>query len=46
MKGETDKCHLQWSKINKSSETHIGESIIKGSDCEKLLFIKIDPKLW
>ena len=30
---------------NKSSEIHIGESIIKSSDCEKLLGIKIDSKL-
>ena len=27
---------------DKSSEIHIGESIIKSSDCEKLLGIKID----
>ena len=27
---------------DKSSEVHIGESIIKNSDCEKLLGIKID----
>ena len=26
-------------------EIHIGESIIKSSDCEKLLDIKIDSKL-
>ena len=30
---------------DKSSEIHIGESIIKSSDCEKLLDIKIDSKL-
>ena len=30
---------------DKSSEIHIGKSIIKSSDCEKLLGIKIDPKL-
>ena len=30
---------------DKDSEIHIGESIIKSSDCEKLLGIKIDPKL-
>ena len=30
---------------DKSSEIHIGESIIKSSDCEKLLRIKIDSKL-
>ena len=27
---------------DKSSEIHVGESIIKSSDCEKLLGIKID----
>ena len=32
------------SKDN-SSEIHIGESIIKSSDCEKLLCIKTDSKL-
>ena len=30
---------------DKYSEIHIGEFIIKSSDCEKLLGIKIDPKL-
>ena len=30
---------------DKSSEIHICESIIKSSDCEKLLGIKIDSKL-
>ena len=30
---------------DKSSEIHIGESIIKSSDCKKLLDIKIDLKL-
>ena len=30
---------------DKSSEIHIGQSIIKSSDCEKLLGIKIDLKL-
>ena len=29
----------------KSPEIHIGESIIKSSDCEKLLGIKIDSEL-
>ena len=29
----------------KSSEIHIGESIIKSSGCEKVLGIKIDSKL-
>ena len=30
---------------DKSSEIHIGESIIKSSDCEKLLDITIDSKI-
>ena len=30
---------------DKSSEIHIGESIIKSSDCKKLLDFKIDSKL-
>ena len=30
---------------DKSSEIHISECIIKCSDCEKLLGIKIDSKL-
>ena len=30
---------------DKSSEIHVGESIIKSSGCEKLLGIKIDSKL-
>ena len=30
---------------DKSSEIHIGGSVIKRSDCEKLLGIKIDSKL-
>ena len=30
---------------DKSSEIHIGESIVKSSDCEKVLGIKIDSKL-
>ena len=31
--------------IYKSSKFHIGESVVKGSGCEKLLGIKIDLKL-
>ena len=31
---------------DESSETHIGKSIIKSSDIEKLLNIKINPKLY
>ena len=42
--GNTDKCHLLLSK-DESSEIHIGDSIIESSNCEKLLGIKIDPKL-
>ena len=30
---------------NNSSEIHVGEPIIKSSDCEKLLGIKIDSKI-
>ena len=30
---------------DKSSEIHIGQSIIKSSDCKKLLDIKINSKL-
>ena len=30
---------------DKSSEIHIGDSIIESSDCKKLLGIKIDSKL-
>ena len=30
---------------DKSSEIHIGESVVKGSGCEKVLGIKIDLKL-
>ena len=44
VKGNTDKCHLLMTK-DKSSEIHIGKSIMKSSDCEKLLCIKIDSKL-
>ena len=44
MKRNTDKCHLLMSK-DKYSEIHIGESIIKSSDFERLLGIKIDSKL-
>ena len=43
MKGNTDKCHLYYAN-NKSSEIHIGESIVKSSDYEKLRGIKIDLK--
>ena len=44
MRGNTDKCHLLLSK-DESCETHIADSIIEGSTCEKLLGIKIDSKL-
>ena len=45
IKENTDKCHLLMTK-DESSETHIGKSIIKSSDIEKLLNIKINPKLY
>ena len=44
LNGNADKCHLLLSK-DKSSEIHVGESIIKSADCEKLLGIKINSKL-
>ena len=43
MKDSKDKCHLLMNK-DESWEIHIGESIIKTSDCEKLRGIKIDSK--
>ena len=44
------KIKLKETQINvitkdKSSEIHVGESIIKSRDCEKVLDIKIDSKL-
>ena len=45
MKGNTDKCHSLLSK-DESSEVHIGDSIIESSNCEKLLGIKTDSKLF
>ena len=44
MKGNTDKCHFIIS-YNDSSEIKIGNSLIKSSNCEKLLGVKIDTKL-
>ena len=44
MKGNTDKCHFIISS-NDSSEIKIGNSLIKNSNCEKLLGVKIDTKL-
>ena len=44
MKGNTDECYLLLSK-DKSSEIHLGESISKSNNCEKLLGVKIDSKL-
>ena len=38
------KYHLLMTK-DKSSKSHWREFIIKSSDCEKLLGIKIDPKI-
>ena len=43
-KKNPDKYHLLMSK-DKSSENHGREFIIKSSDCEKLVGIKIDPKV-
>ena len=44
MKGNTDKCHLIMS-TNSNPEIQVGDSLIKASDCEKLLGLKIDYKL-
>ena len=44
MKGNTDKSHLLMTNA-RSLEIHEGESIIKCSDCEKPLEIKINSKL-
>ena len=44
MKGNTDKCHLLLSK-DESSEIHIGGFKVQSSTCEKLLGIKIEPRL-
>ena len=43
MKKKTDICHLSTSK-DKSSEIHLGESIIRSSDYENLQDITIDSK--
>ena len=43
-KRNKDKCYILMRK-DKSAEIHIGETIIKISDFEKLLGIKIDSKL-
>ena len=44
MKGNKDKCHLIMS-TNNNPEIQVGDSLIKASDCEKLLGRKIDYKL-
>ena len=44
MKGNTNKCHLILS-FNDSNEVKIGNSLIKRSNCEQLLGVKIDTKL-
>ena len=44
MKGNTDKCHLIMS-TNNNPEIQLGDSLIKASDYEKLLGLKIDYKL-
>ena len=41
MEKNTDKCHSK----DKSSETHIGESIVKSSGYEKVLDIEIYSKI-
>ena len=44
MKGNTDKRHFI-IRSNDSSKIKIGNSLIKSSNCEKLLGVKIDTKL-
>ena len=44
MKGNTDKCHLIMSR-NNNPEIQVGDSLIKASDYEKFLGLKIDYKL-
>ena len=44
MKGNTNKCHLIMS-IENAPELEIGDSLIKTSNCEKLLGVNIDYKL-
>ena len=41
----TRRWNLNVITNDKFSEIHIEESIIKSIDCEKLLGIRIDPKL-
>ena len=43
MKGSTDKCHLIISSDD-SSEIKISNSLIKRSNCQKLLRVKINTK--
>ena len=43
MKGNTDKCHLVVS-TDEPIEIRVGESLIKSSNCEKLLGVKTDNK--
>ena len=45
MKIKQKEAQINLITKDKSSEIHIGESIIKCSDCGKLLGIKIDLKL-
>ena len=44
MKDNTDKFHLILSTRD-SNQIQIGNSVIKGSLCEKLFSVKFDPKL-
>ena len=44
MKGSTDNCHLIMS-TNNAPELQVGDSLVKTSNCEKLLGVKIDYKL-
>ena len=45
MKGNAEKCHLIMS-TSESVDFQLGGSIIKRSDCEKVLGVKIDYKIY
>ena len=44
MQGNSGKCHLILS-TNELAQIQIGESLIKSTNCEKLLGVKIDSKI-
>ena len=45
MQGNSGKCNLVLS-TNEPAQIQIGESLIKSTNCEKLLGVKIDSKLF